>query len=580
MKIPIMAAEPGCPVAGFCVGLGLLTALLLPSTLTAGGKDSKGSPPPRVSESRYLANAPVWKTPPFRTNGFQLEIQISSLGTSYDPDKVRKSIVGHDLGEWQTVISPAMAAEWGYSFTHLNGQTDGAGRRIQAGYPTPPTNREACLPVIEAFLQRQYIAGAGHPWSSMNGHFPWHHYAAEFGFDQLGSEIGESINSYQWHVALTRGAARQYGRPWFMDFSAWHGPSITDYSEGKIWGENSGPDHGHSMSLFERSLFMCYMAGAGQITAEAGGAIAFLTQLDEKGRYRLSPYGEVCQRLRRFSQAHPDVGVPITPFGIVLDRLHGAYPGFEERQAFAHFDYNRGDSMTWDLINLLWPGGWEVMGRNEAGTMVNGPFGDLFDILLQNAPQRVLDSYPCLLLSGDIRFSADEVSRYTSYVQRGGTLILNRAYLPAFPDYARRSGDGSRQEIRSGKGRVIVYGPDFDTKPLAAIIGEQVEACLPVKVTGAVQYLVNIKPNAIYVTLINNSGVTKAPRTPAAIDTTKAATATVHYQGGSRLSSVKDARNGMPCAIRDGKDVTVTVGAGEAVVLEVETGGKKLTIKN
>ena len=30
------------------------------------------------------------------------------------------------------------------------------------------------------------------------------------------------------------------------------------------------------------------------------------------------------------------------------------------------------------------------MGRNEAGAMVNGPLGDTFDILLQNAPQKVL----------------------------------------------------------------------------------------------------------------------------------------------------------------------------------------------
>ena len=258
-----------------------------------------------------------------------------------------------------------MAAEWGYSFTHLNGQTDGAGRRIQAGYPEPPTNRAGCLPVIEAFLKRQYIAGADHPWVSMNGHFPWHHYAAEFGFDQLGSEIGENINSYQWHVALTRGAARQYARPWFIDFSAWHGPSVTDYSEGKIWGENSGPDHGHSMSLFERALFMSYMAGAGQITAEAGGAIAFLTALDEEGRYRLSPYGEVCRRLREFTLAHPDVGVPITPFAVVLDYYHGAYPGFGKRRAFWQFDYNAGDNMTWELIDLIGPAAGKSWGETR-----------------------------------------------------------------------------------------------------------------------------------------------------------------------------------------------------------------------
>ncbi len=80
----------------------------------------------------------VWQTPSFRPEGFQFEIQLSSLGTSYDADRIRQSIRGHNLGEYESVVSKVIAAEWGYSFTHLDGQLDGAGRRIQAGYPTPP----------------------------------------------------------------------------------------------------------------------------------------------------------------------------------------------------------------------------------------------------------------------------------------------------------------------------------------------------------------------------------------------------------------------------------------------------------
>ncbi len=430
-------------------------------------------PPPSQKQSRYVRDSSVWQPPPIRPQGFQFEIQISSLGTAYEPERVRQSIRGHNLGEYDSALSPVMAAEWGYSFTHLDGQTDGAGQRIQSGYPKAPADRAECLTVIEAFLKRQYIVGRNHPWSSMNGHFPWQHYAAAFGFDQIGSEIGENINNYQWHIALTRGAARQYARPWFIDFSAWHGPSITDYSEAAIWGEHSGLDHGHSMSLFERALFMSYMAGAGQITAEAGGAISFLPKVDEKGRYRLSPYGEVCQRLREFSLAHPDVGIAVTPFAVVLDYHHGAYPGFGRRRAFWQFDYNAGDLMTWELINLIWPGGWEVMGKHEAGTLVNGPYGDTFDMLLQNAPQKVLNSYPCLILSGDLRLSAPEVARYTNYVHQGGTLILNTAYLRDFPQYGKLPKAGAREEVNCGQGHVIIYGPDYQLAQLAPIIEER-----------------------------------------------------------------------------------------------------------
>lgn len=521
-------------------------------------------------QSRYVRDPSVWRTPPIRPQGFQFEVQLSSYGKSYEIEKIRQSIREHDLGEYESALAKTMAAEWGYSFTHLDGQLDGAGRRIQAGYAKPPADRAECLRVIEAFLQRQYIQGAAHPWASMNGHYPWQHYAGEFGFEQIGSEIGENINSYQWHIALTRGAARQYGRPWFIDFSAWHGPSITDYSEGKIWGENSGPDHGHSLSLFERTLFMSYMAGASQITAEAGGAISFLPVLDEQGRYRLSPYGKVCKRLREFTLAHPDVGVPLAPIGIVLDFHHGAYPGFEKRQVFGYFDYTAGDQMTWDLIDLIWPGGWEVMGKNEVGAMVSTPFGDSFDVLLQNAPQKVLNSYPGLVLSGDVKLSAGEVARYIGYVQQGGTLILNRVFLRDFPAYMQRIGEHSSGEVSDGKGRVIVYGPEFRVEQLGPLLRNQLVRLLPVEVKGDVEYLVNCRGNSVYVTLINNKGVTKAPRAKAVVDESQATAATVVSRCEELVKVARDIKNNRLLEVRHGNQVAVTIPAGGMAIVELD----------
>ncbi len=520
-----------------------------------------------MKSPRYVPDAAVWRTPPIRPQGFQFEVQLSSLGKDYDLERVKRSIQGHNLGEYDSALSKTIAAEWGYSFTHLDGQTDGAGRRIQAGYPSPPRSRAACLPVIAAFLQRQYIMGAPHPWASMNGHFPWHHYAAELGFDQLGSEIGENINSYQWHIALTRGAARQYARPWFMDFSAWHGPSITDYSPSKIWGENSGPEHGHSLSLFERSLFLCYLSGAGQLTAEAGGAIAFLPTLDTQGRYPLSPYGEVCKRLRDFSLAHPEIGTPLTPFGIVLDFYHGAYPGFGKRKAFWHFDYNAGDIMTWNLIDLIWPGGWEVMGKEEVGTLVSGPFGDTFDILLQNASQKVLNSYPCLILSGDLTLSPAEAARYVAYVRQGGTLLLNTAFLRDFPSYARKRGQGV---LKDGKGRVLIYGPDFDPRALSLLLPPLLAQHLPVQVSPGIEYLVNQTSQGFLVTLLNNKGVTKAFRSKAVVDRAQAVEVTVSWPASLRATSVTELKNQRLLPLPRSRTVTLTIPAGEVAVLEIK----------
>ena len=545
--------------------LGVLLLSVLPARLCAAEKE----PAQRILPGS-VPDPTVWRTPPFRPEGFQFQIQIPSLGKSYNRARVRQSILDHNLGEFDSVVSKVIAPEWGYSFTHLNGKRDGGGRTVEAGYPSPPSERADCLPVIEAFLHRQYIRGADHPWASMNGHFPWHHYAAEFGFDQIGSEIGESINNYQWHIALTRGAARQYTRPWFIDFSAWHGPSITDYSESRIWGEQSGPDHGHSLSLFERALYMSYMSGAGQITAEAGGALSFLTTIDENDLYRLSPYGDICKRFRDFTLAHPDVGIPVTPFGIVLDFYHGAYSGLgKKRLAFDHFDYTAGDNMTWDLVNLIWPGGWQVMGKNEVGTMVNGPVGDTVDILLQNASQRVLNSYPCLVMSGDVHLSADEAARYSSYVRQGGTLILNTNYLGYFPEYAKILPTSSTPtELTDGKGRVIVYGTDFQLEQLGPILQSELARHLPVKVSAGVEYLVNVKPGSLYVTLINNNGVTKAPKAKPVVDASKVVTVTVSYQGKSVVGSVRNVLHQQTLATQDGAGISLTIPPGQVEIIE------------
>lgn len=322
------------------------------------------------------------------------------------------------------------------------------------------------------------------------------------------------------------------------------------------------------MSLFERALFMSYLAGAGQITAEAGGAISFLTTLDEQGHYQLSPYGRVCERLRKFSLAHPEVGIPLTPFAVVLDDHHGAYPGFGERRAFWKFDYNAGDTMTWELVNLIWPGGWEVMGKNETGTMVNGPYGDTFDVLLQNASPKVLNSYPCLILSGDMQLSGDEVARYANYVQRGGTLILNSAYLPGFPQFEQMPTGALRHEERRGKGLVISYGPDFQVTQLTPIIQEQLAKWLPMKVSPGIQYLVNLKPASILVTLINNDGVTKEPKNKPIVDESKTRTVAISYQGAAPLRSVRDIKNKQRYRFQNGADVAITMSPGEVTVLE------------
>ena len=511
----------------------------------------------------------LWATKPVRDSSFTFTIE----GTVKEPDSIySKSILAHHAGVEKNSYNngPAFAPEWGYSFTHLGGQKDGMGRTIEAGYSVPPKTRKEALEVIRAFLMKQYIKDAPHPWISMNGHYPWHHYAGEFGFDMLCSEIGENINNYQWHIALNRGAAKQYQLPWSIDFSAWYGPSVTDYSEQKHWKEYSSPDGGHSMSLLERSYYMAYMAGAGEVVAESGRIISFYDDTDEAGIRTLSPYGQVGKSFYDFTCSNPDRGICYVPFGVVLDYYHGAYSGFDGKKAFYHFHYNKGDEMTWNLINMIWPGGWEVQGHNEIGTMVNGPYGDNYDILLQNAPEELLKTYPCLILSGAIRFKKKEVEKFERYVKQGGTLLLNRAYLKYFPLFADMDENADIIEAPCGNGTVVIYGNNYEIDGIEVILSDRIKKLIPFSIAGNVQYMVNVCKDRLLLTLINNDGVTKDYLAPPEIDSKQVISFSVTYTGIEQIKQMTDLKSGRVYTAHDNK-INITMEPGSVAVLEIKS---------
>lgn len=439
---------------------------------------------------------------------------------------IARTLEARKVGAWKPGYnSEVFAAEWGYSFTHLGGSVDGMGREICKGYVEEPRTREEALQAAQSFLQAVYIKGAPHPWYAMNGHYPWHHYSGEFGFDRLGSEVGENINNVQWHIALNRGAAAQFNKPWFIDFSSWYGPGVLDYHTPGHWGEYSSPDAGHSISLFERAMYLSYMAGADEVVAESGGVMAVLDEKDEDGLLKLSPYGEACHRFNQFVQTNADVGSPVVPLALVIDRLHGMYPGFEGKKIFDRFPYETGDEMTWNVVDLLIPDGLEVQGKREKGYMVNAPFGDCFDVLVQTVGADVLGRYPIALLSGQLTLSAEEVEKLDNYVREGGTLLVNTAYLSAFPQWKNFTG-----EHTFGAGRVIVYGGDYEVTALREILSGLWDEWMPVQFSKTVEYSFNKKGNRVWMTLINNDGVEKDCRTPTEIDDSKAIDLTVTFR--------------------------------------------------
>lgn len=521
----------------------------------------------KLKMSDFISNPSLWSTPKLRDQGFQFEVEMTSIG-ALNKQLLENSVSKLKVGEYISALPDIKAAEWGYSALNLStGTQDGAGRVMNNTFlDNPPLTRQQAVSKLKEFLMEQYVRGGAHPWYSMNGHYPWFHYAGEFGFDVLASEIGENIHGYQFHIAMNRGAARQYQKPWAIDFSSWHGAGILDYSSTPIWGDYSGPDNGHSLSLVERSFVMSYMSGADSVVAEAGAAISFYSEV-KNGLYKLSPYGEVCRNFQAFTKANPDVGITYTPIAIVLDYYHGMDRQPSGCMAFGRFPYNDGDNMTHNLVDDLWPGTWDVESRgDETGALVNNAYGDSFDFLLQDASQKVLNTYPALILSGDITLSSAEVSRYEAYVKQGGTLVLNTAYLNQFPEYKGKLVD-NRYDKTAGKGKVIVYGPNYSISCLDSILTELLKKYVPFAFSTDISHIVNIKDGSMYVTLINSDGVTKTSHEKPVVDSSETKTVKVSYTGRLSVRSVSDIYNNKPVSL-SGNSATVTIKPGKIAVLE------------
>ncbi len=492
-------------------------------------------------------NASRWVVPGFKNTDFVFEVESGYPA----PPNVTYSVNNYTMGttDWFKANSTQWG-EWGYSFHHLTGGAlDGSGVAHYGGYPTPPVSKREAYTYMRNYVINftEHLNGNTRPWISFNGHYPYHHYAAEFGFDAIGSEIGENIDSYQLMMAFNRGAARQYGLPWFVDFSAWLSGTITDANVPSLWGENGGPTYGHSLSLFQRSYTMAYMAGTSRVIAEGGCQNLFYQSPDPFGLLPLTPLGEVGRDFAHFAANHPNRGIPYTPVGLLIDDLHGSNGISAIPKTFNTLPYNTADMMTYQIMDTIFPSCW-ASPVDERGALANNEFGDLFDVLLQNATSSVLASYPVILMSGEIILRGNESQRLVEYVENGGTLFVNSAYFQSLNAALAARGHPVVLELppfecvkvtsiaTPSGGNIVLFGPDYGTSHIRSLLRELVSLVSPFVVAtdgllgggsgvygarASVQQLLNRNGKGWVLTLINNDGVTKKPREAPVIDASK-----------------------------------------------------------
>ncbi|MCD6351506.1 MAG: hypothetical protein J7M26_05255, partial [Armatimonadetes bacterium] len=232
-----------------------------------------------------------------------------------------------------------------------------------------------------------------------------------------------------------------------------------------------------------------------------------LPDKDDQGFPRLSPVGEIHCDAVRWARQHSARGVPYTPVAFMLHRDAGwvpprhLYTG-KRYLAWGNLPYSRADHATDALFRLVWPGYQDCSYyEDERGYLTPTPYGDMFDVILDDAPDQCLRRYQTVILISDTGLGDEaSVERLRRFVREGGELVVDAvaarqlgpsltgiditsrrraaqesvvlpagevvaeepySYLVAQPAGARalvlsEHGDGTVWEHEAGRGRVIV----------------------------------------------------------------------------------------------------------------------------
>jgi len=449
-------------------------------------------------------------------------------------------------------------------------------------FHVPVKTREEAIDCIRAMFRVVHDTyGPDARLLALCGHFIWDHYSLEFGGQVAFPEMSNySQEEVRLRMASARGAARQYGRPWFA------------YQVNKRMHKPTREYGWISASLFFRELVMAYMSGCSFYYQESGHGFERYEYDSKTRKWEPSPYMDSLVKAEELFARHPDRGVPYTPILLGLDWLHGYTGGYS---VFVALRGGRFDKMMASLFNdVLWPfrdlrspDEGVRLGYKESDNQClgNSSFGDVFDLMVLNPPSDCatldkLKAYKVLTLLGEIRWTRKLAHRLRDYVEGGGTLFVavdqlrntkDMAWCGIFPtgkthesrsaarpdggkladlpedspqvvhELAKTAGmttlfaDETGQPLvvtrKLGQGAVVACTVETMLDKKARTVVPAAEAalqrlhdeCLPIAVEGDIEFAVSRNATSWIVTLANNRGITKEAVGPTLVDHAKPA---------------------------------------------------------
>ena len=235
-------------------------------------------------------------------------------------------------------------------------------------------------------------------------------------------EVGCQIGQMRVAVATARGAARTFGRTWGTYYETWMESQDHKYSmpcfnkePGNEWYLSQeqhaddftsyGEKGGSSRYLQKRIYYYSLMSGADYMAEEWGLNCSYNSMIS----FELSPYGLAKKDFIDFALKAGRITARV-PFAIVLPSeyeapevldIFGKYRFGEHRSTYMLRDMNDTEAKyvnhAEDVLKLFFGRDEDCALGTEGHTITNSRFGDLFDIINEDAPEEVLRRYDALI---------------------------------------------------------------------------------------------------------------------------------------------------------------------------------------
>lgn len=265
------------------------------------------------------------------------------------------------------------------------------------------------------------------------------HMQQRMGMHTFMPEVGCQIPHMRMAVALARGMAGYDGKLWGTYYETWRGSMEEGYSmpcyntdPGNEWHLSQeqhpddftsfGPNGGSSRLLQNRIYYYSLMSGADYMAEEWGLNCSYT----DMRTFELSEYGLVKKRFIDDTQILRGIKAKI-PFAVVLpvEYICVQIPGAKDPFAPGVWkDEYMGVPVTEaerrvvgqaeDVLKHLFRRDPEKIFGNEGHVLTNSAFGDLFDIIYEDAPEAVLRKYDHLIdATPEGRFASSHGEAYS-----------------------------------------------------------------------------------------------------------------------------------------------------------------------